>query len=85
MKNRIESRNYREIRRQEDEKTQSGFCDKKIKLHIERKVIQKYFNLTKSEKQFIREALKEYGTQMNEIGCGADYGSEYLELVERFR
>lgn len=62
-----------------------GFVIKKIKLHIGRKVIQKYFNLTKSEKQFIREALKEYGTQMNEIGCGADYGSEYLELVERFR
>lgn len=65
--------------------TEGVFMIRKIKLYIERKVIEKYFNLTKSEKQSIREALEGYGAQMNEIGCGNDYGSEYLELVERFQ
>lgn len=46
--------------------------------------VMENLNLTKSEKQSIREALEGYGSQMNEIGCGDDYGSEYLELVERF-
>lgn len=56
----------------------------RIKNFIRSKIVQSALSLSICEKQSIREALSEYGGQMEE-NCGIGYGEEYLVLVDLFR